>query len=176
MAASQEVQNRRKQVKKFLIRGITMKKIADRMDVSYSTIKRDKKAIKQGLKEDLSDEPIEEALFELDATLDAITQEYWRIYSAKMKDPETGEKKPKHNINARMGALKHIKDAIFEKIKIFQRLGIIREEPLKIEQEIENNNVEKALDLLDKEIQNGDSEDEQFDGEIAPNGAENEEE
>lgn len=151
MASTRRVKNRRKQVKKYLIRGIPMKSIADKFDVSYSTIKRDKKAIKDELKEDLAEEPIEQALFELDATLDAVTQEYWKIYTAKVED-ENGNKVPQHNINARMGALKHIKDAIFQKIKILQRLGIIREEPLKIQSEVENNNVEKALDMLESEI------------------------
>lgn len=175
MASTQEVKKRRKQVKKYLIRGIPMKKIADQFDVSYSTIKRDKKAIKDELKEDLAEEPIEEALFELDATLDAVTQEYWKIYTAKVKD-EDGNKQPKHNINARMGALKHIKDAIFQKIKILQRLGIIREEPLKIESEIENNNVEKALDMLESEIHSDDEGEHEFDDPLDSNEGEDEEE
>jgi len=150
-------------VKKYLIRGIPMKNIADKFDVSYSTIKRDKKAIKEDLKEDLADEPIEQALFELDATLEAVTQEYWKIYTEKevVRDGEgnivyddngTKKKEYKHDIGHRMGALNHIKDAIMSKIKVLQRLGIIREEPLKIEGELDNNNVEKALDMLDEEI------------------------
>ncbi len=169
MGTKRAVKQRRKAVKKYLIQGVPMTQIAERMNVSYSTIRRDRDRIKEDLKENLRDEPIEDALFELDATLEAVTQEYWKIYTEKevVRDDdgkpvrdENGEVKKdyKHDIGHRMGALRHIKDSIMSKIKVLQRLGIIREEPLKIEGELDNNNVEKALDMLDDEIKEDDEE------------------
>jgi len=141
MATKHEIEKRRTKVKTLMIRGLTEKEIADKLNVSRSTIARDKRALKDKLKDNLDDEPIKEVLFEMDSYLESIAHEYWKMY---YKD---GQKE-----NIKLGCLNSLKSVINDKIKLLQSLGIIREEPIKVEEELEDNNLSGARDELREEI------------------------
>jgi len=126
--------------------------IAKQLKVSYKTICRDKKEIQKELIRELKTEPIEKYLFELDANLSSLSEEFWKIY---YETTGKGENRRRLHPNTRIGALNSIKDLSLQKINVLQRLGIIREEPIKIKEDIKENRIEEALIELRKEIDNG---------------------
>ncbi len=121
---------RRDQVKKLVARGFGEHQIADRLGVCRKTIQRDKKALKEEIAEKLEEEPIEEILFEMDSQLESIKEEYWKMYHQTDQD------------SVRVSVLNNLRSILSDRVKILQRLGIIREEPEKLE-------IKGAMDLAD---------------------------
>jgi len=121
---------RRDKVKKYVARGFPAQKIADKLDVSLRTIQRDIDDLKEEIAEKLEEEPIEEILFEMDSQLESIKEEYWKMYHQTKQD------------TVRISALNNLRSILSDRVKILQRLGIIREEPEKLE-------IKGAMDLAD---------------------------
>ena len=135
-----QLRKRRNKVKKMLVRGITQEQMADSLDVSRRTIARDIDAIKNEVKEKVKEEPIEEVLTDLEATLDVLRKEYWKIYH----DNEASH-------TTKLRALKNINDSVENRIKLLQKLGIVRKEADKLEISESRDRLKEVYEELEQE-------------------------
>ncbi len=141
-----QLKKRRSQVKKMLVRGVTQEKMAEQLDVTRRTVARDVKHIKEEIKDKIKEEPIEEVLTDLEATLDILKQEYWKIYH---------DKEATNSVKLR--ALKSINESVENRIKLLQKLGVVREEPDKLE--IKEGYEEKLRETYNDLLEDLDEED-----------------
>jgi len=145
---SNKTERRRQLVKKYLALGRTEHQIADKLDVARKTIQRDKEKLKEEIRESIDKEPIEDLLFDFDNQIETVKDEYWRTYQKANTD------------NAKIGALNNIRGLMKDKIKILQNLGIIREEPEKLEGDLNIDITEEIIPSDSDEDTHSDEEEE----------------
>jgi len=115
--------------------------MASKLGVSRGTIARDKKRLREKNLDELKEGPVEEALLEIKGYMESVTDEYWKIiHGDDVSD------------SVKVSALNHLWEVVQDKIKLLQSLGVIKEEPLKIEKQEASNNVEEALEELNEEL------------------------
>lgn len=112
---------RREKVKQLVVRGLTILEISEALSVSPATIKRDLSVIRQEFKELANNRAFEEVLTDFLMNYDAVFREAWKTYFSTQ------------NENVKLGALNLVTKIFDNKIKILQSLGVIKEEPVKIE-------------------------------------------
>lgn len=112
------IDNRRKKVLQFIGLNFSESEIADKLDVSISTIKNDIKFIREKNKSTLFNEPIEQTLFELGSKIEVMEN---RLHSLIIDD--------RNPSNIRLGAINSWRDTLKMKYDILIRLGILHEAP-----------------------------------------------
>ena len=148
---SYKIRMRREKVKRLVVQGSTEEQIADKLNVSRATIKRDKKQIRHELRELFSDdEQATERILELlDTQFKSILQEYWLD-------------RDKHGSIRALGGIRH---TVNDYIGNLQSLGFIKKTPehhdltvdkmdskindiIKLSQEIPNTDEEKEKVII----------------------------
>ncbi|MFW6120647.1 MAG: HTH domain-containing protein [Petrotogales bacterium] len=140
---SYKILKRREQVKMLMARGITEKKIADKLGVSRKTISRDKEKIREELTDlfENDEEATSRILEMLDTQFKSILQEYW---------------KDRHKEGSK-SALGGIRQTVNDYISNLQSLGFVKRVP--DTQEITVENVDSRIDdiiQLSRRIQHKD--------------------
>lgn len=90
--------------------------------VSERTIKKDKAAIREQIRERLANEPMPDILVDIDMTFITVRNEFWKIYGRKEASDAN-----------RLGALNGIVRLMEVKVRLMQSMGILKQAPLAID-------------------------------------------
>lgn len=139
MASAKEIRQRRNRIRKTIADNprITNEELAEKEQVSEKTIERDIEAIKD---EEYQDPDIGRYIMRLRRQMEEMESQYQEEY-------QTAE-----SSSNRLGALNGRVRLKKVETKTLQRLGVLPEEPLRIRQENENNDLRDALDEVRDEI------------------------
>lgn len=143
MTTEEEKRKRQEKVQIMLAKDptLTNEDLAEEFDVHSSTIKRDLAEVRERKEEMMEEEPIEMILLEMSTQMKALLKEYWRSY--KEFESETSQ----------IGALNGARSLLKDRVKLLQRLGIIREEPRHVKKEIIDKDAEKILEEIEAEAE-----------------------
>jgi len=128
-----KVLQRREQVKKYFIRGLSYREMANLLGVSHETIRKDVNAVIDEILQALTTTEGQNLIAETALQLKEIEREAWRIYHSTDRE------------HIKLQALQRAESAREKLIKILQSLEVLRQAPQRVELSVQDRIVEELL-------------------------------
>jgi len=130
---SAKVLRRRDKVKRYFIRGLSYREMAEMLGVSHQTIANDVDAIIDEIYQALSSQEGQNLIAETALQFKEIERQAWLIYHTSDKD------------HIKLQALQRAESAREKLIKILQSLEVLRQAPQRVELSVQDRIVEELL-------------------------------
>jgi len=121
MATNRKINERREKVAKYTLKGFAASHIAKTLNVSESTIERDRKKHRQNWADNFKKESLEKAIYHFMMTHDEAFKIAWRVLE------DTSDERIK------LQCINTINRCLETKVKLLQSMGVIEQTPEKIE-------------------------------------------
>jgi len=128
-----KVLKRREQVKRYFIRGLSYREMAELLGVSHETIRKDVDAIFDEIYQALSSQEGQNLIAETALQFKEIERQAWRIYHSTDRE------------HIKLQALQRAESARERLIKILQSLEVLRQAPQRVELSVQDRIVEELL-------------------------------
>ena len=135
MTKKTELEDRLRQVKIYLAKGLSIKDISKLTNTPEPTIERDIRRIRDQIKAELKpSDLVENVIYQIGLQTDVLASSYWTIYYTASSD------------NAKVGALNGLTKLIGDKIQMLQRIGVL-DSTIKVDVK---GSVQQFVEYMDK--------------------------